>query len=106
MNNTVKNEAKSALRFLTSKRTAAECMRLRGDTLSLESLEGEIRASELALSGLHPDDRYLLEELYISRDGGSVSRLCEHFGCSTSTVYRRSRHAVTEFAMRLFGRAE
>ena len=103
MNNKVKKEAADILRNLGAVRVAAECMRLCGDDVRAEALEAKVRAADLALGDLHPDDRYLLAQFYTERKAGFMARLCEYFGCGASTVYRKKRRAVAEFAMRMFG---
>lgn len=103
MNKKMKREAADALRRLSARRVAAECMRLRGETEAALAFETEVKAADLALADMHPDDRYLLTEFYIERTAGFMKRLCERFGCTDSTVYRRKRRAVAEFAARMFG---
>lgn len=103
MNNKITKEASAILKNLGARRVAAECMRLRGEAESAEALECEVRAAELALADLHPDYRYVLSEFYTERKAGFMGRLCEYFGCGESTVYRKKRQAVAEFALRLFG---
>lgn len=106
MNKSVTKEASKSLLNLKARRTAAECMRLRGQLDEAKAMDGEVEAVDLALADLHPDDRYLLSEFFVERSCGFMQRLCEHFGCTESTVYRRKRRAVAEFAVRLFGSTE
>lgn len=103
MKNKITKEAADTLRSLAARRTAAECLRLRGESITADELERVLGAEELALSSLCPDERLILDEMFVERRQGYMERLCEHFECTPSTVYRRSRHALAEYALRLFG---
>jgi len=101
----VKNAARTLV-GLNAKRTALECLRLRGESEAASAVERELEAVELALGTLHADDRYLLTEFFVERNEDRMEKLCRYFGCSESSVYRRKRHAVAELAARLYGTAD
>ena len=103
MNKNVIKKAARELRTYRANETAIECMNLRGNDAENTSLKAAVGAVELALGGLHPDDRLLLYEFYVDRTKGYLGRLCRRFECSESSVYRKKRRALELFAMRLFG---
>jgi len=106
MNKNVKKRAASELKAHRARKTALECMALRGEKTEGTAVKAAVDAVELALGGLHPDDRYLLTEFYVDRADGSFDRLRSCFDCSESSVYRKKRLALERFAMRLFGSVE
>lgn len=103
MKNKLTLRAADQLRSLRARRCAVECMKLRGESEAAEHLECAIEAEELALASMHPDDRHILNRLFIEREAGCVERLCDELECTASTIYRRRRHALAEYALRLFG---
>ncbi len=103
MKNKLTLRAVDQLRSLRARRCAVECMKLRGESEAAEHLECAIEAEELALASMHPDDRHILNRLFIEREAGCVERLCDELECTASTIYRRRRHALAEYALRLFG---
>lgn len=103
MKNKTRSDAAASLRTLAARRCAAECLRLRGEIDSAEALKSSLSAEELALSSLHPELRELLCEVFVERKRGYIERLCERLCCTPSTVYRRCRAALDEYAARLYG---
>lgn len=81
-----------------------------GTLVKLGELEGvlgrtkcRIREVESALDTLDAEDRLLLEEMYIRKDGGGASRVGEALGLAGSGVYRRRDKALREFTIALYG---
>lgn len=95
--------AASRLKSLRAHKCAVECMRLRGEDEAASRLERTVEAEELALRSMHPDDRELLTALFVERGEGALERLCLELDCTASTVYRRRRRALAEYALRLYG---
>lgn len=64
-----------------------------------------IRSVESALDTLVAEDRLLLEELYVKKDG-SVEGVCEALYIQPSSVYRRREKALREFTLAMYGAVE
>ena len=58
---------------------------------------------EKALDILCDEYRAVLERLYMTRQKGTVDRLCYELGLEQSSVYRRRDAALKQFTMALFG---
>lgn len=56
-----------------------------------------------ALERLHPDDRKILERLFVYPTKGSVERLCAEMGLEASSIYRRRDRALQAFTLSLYG---
>lgn len=55
------------------------------------------------LSVLTPDERKILEIMYINRSGGGLFRACEEFNLEKSAVYARRDAALEKFTLALYG---
>ena len=60
---------------------------------------------ENALDALEPEDRLVLDRLFVYPKGGNVERLCCELGTEKSSVYRRRDHALRMFTVALYGAA-
>ena len=70
------------------------------------SLEQAQRWTELvddALSGLSPEERLILQQMYILPQTGALSRLMESLHLEKSSIYRRRDKALQKFTLNLYG---
>lgn len=58
---------------------------------------------DCGLSVLTPDERKILEIMYINRSGGGLFRACEEFNLEKSAVYARRDAALEKFTLALYG---
>lgn len=74
--------------------------------LSRARMEAElwIRATEDALAALTPQEKQLLEQLYISPRWGSVCQLVRQTGYAKTTIYRKRNNALRKFTVALYGK--
>ena len=56
------------------------------------------------LGALDPQERLVVQLLYIMPEKGNVGRLCEILNCGQTTVYRRRDRALKKFTKALYGR--
>lgn len=70
---------------------------------ALQSASAWITIVDRAMSCLRPEERLILEKLYIYPTKGSVDRLCKELSVETSSVYRRRDQAIQTFTLALFG---
>lgn len=55
------------------------------------------------LAVLTPDERKILDIMYINRCGGGLMRACEEFNLEKSAVYARRDVALEKFTLALYG---
>lgn len=70
----------------------------------LRQVKRWITVTEKALSALDPQERLVVQLLYIMPKKGNVGRLCGMLGCEQSTVYRRRDRALQKFTVALYGK--
>lgn len=58
---------------------------------------------DTGLAVLDPEERLVLERLYIHRAKGNVEQLCEDLAAEKATVYRRRDAALRHFTIALYG---
>ena len=56
------------------------------------------------LGVLTPEERLVVQMLYIMPKKGNVARLCDLLDCGQSTVYRRRDKALEKFTVALYGK--
>lgn len=64
-----------------------------------------VAATDKAMSALDPEERQILERMYVKRERGAVTSLCLSLGVEQSSVYRRRDHALYRFTLALYGAA-
>lgn len=79
------------------KRQALKC--------SLEHARLWVDTTEGALSVLAPEEKLVLDRMYIHPEKGVVNRLCGELGVEQSSIYRRRDDALYRFTMALYGAA-
>lgn len=62
-----------------------------------------LRTTDRALNTLAPDDRLVLQRLFITKERDSLSRLCSELGVEQSSIYRKRDKALHRFTMALYG---
>ncbi len=75
-----------------------------------QELEATLQQADLwvsqvdrALGVLEPDDRMVLDKMYIKQERDAVGKLCEELCRDTPTVYRRRDRALRKFTLALYG---
>ena len=66
----------------------------------------QVQAVQKGLEGLHPDEKRVLEQMYIDRPPDYMDRLCEEQHCERSNVYKIRERALREFTQRMYGLME
>lgn len=72
---------------------------------SLENARRWVDTTEDALSVLSPEEKLVLERMYICPEKGVVNQLCSELGVEQSSVYRKRDCALYRFTMALYGAA-
>lgn len=70
---------------------------------ALRQAEFWVDAVEGALSILDPEERLVLERLYIFPGKGGLEWLCQELNMEQATVYRRRNRALEKFTAALYG---
>ena len=73
--------------------------------LALEQANLWVAITDEALACLHPQDKQLLDIMYIKGGWGSVAELSEMLGIERSSVYRRRDDALRKFTIALYGQS-
>ena len=73
---------------------------------SLEQTRSWTQTVNRALSGLEPEERLILQQLYILPQSGSMEELTGKLGVEKSSIYRRRDRALRKFTLSLYGREE
>lgn len=59
-----------------------------------------------ALGALEPEERLILQQMYIVPQRGALERLSSSFGVEKSSIYRRRDKALRKFTLSLYGAEE
>ena len=70
---------------------------------SLDQTKCWLEATERALRVLNPEEKLILQRLYIYPERGAVERLCQELELEQSSIYRRRDRALQRFAIALYG---
>lgn len=65
--------------------------------------ESWLQITDRALDVLPPDDRLVLQRLFITKERDSLSRLCSELGVEQSSIYRKRDKALHRFTIALYG---
>ncbi len=71
---------------------------------ALEQADCWVKEVENALDTLEPEDRLVLDKLFVYPGCGNLERLCIELGTEKSSVYRRRDHALRMFTVALYGK--
>ena len=69
----------------------------------LRQVKRWLDVTQKGLAVLTPEERLVVQLLYIMPQKGNVDRLCEMLDCAQSTVYRRRDRALQKFTVALYG---
>lgn len=72
---------------------------------SMEQAELWVSATDQALSCLDPQEKLLLDRMFIRADWGNVTDIAQELGLERSTVYRRKDEALRKFTIALYGKS-
>lgn len=70
---------------------------------ALERAKLWLSFTDRALDALKPEDRLILQRMYVFPQRGCLQRLTEELGVEQSTLYRRRDKALERFTIALYG---
>ena len=73
---------------------------------TLKRVKHWILVADRGLAALLPDEKLILQRLYLHPEKGALQRLCDELGVEQSTVYRKRDQALQRFTTALYGFAE
>lgn len=73
-------------------------------TRRLKNTKAWLSQTRTALSALTPEERLVLQLLYVAPRKGNASKLCELLECEQATVYRRRDRALRKFTLAMYGK--
>ena len=72
----------------------------------LDAMRCAVQATEQAIQILTPEERLVVDRLYVHPEKGAVQALCELLELEPSSIYRRKDRAVEKLAQVLCGQWE
>jgi len=73
---------------------------------NLKRVKRWLAVADRGLAALLPDERLIVQRLYLHPEKGALERLCNELGVEQSTVYRKRDQALQRFTVALYGFAE
>ncbi len=73
---------------------------------NLKRVKHWLAVADRGLAALLPDEKLILQRLYLHPEKGALERLCSELGVEQSTVYRKRDQALQRFTVALYGFAE
>ena len=73
---------------------------------SLDQAECWTGTISRALAALEPEERLILQQMYIVPQSGALERLSDSLGVEKSSIYRRRDKALQKFTLSLYGAEE
>ena len=70
---------------------------------AIEDTEKWLRIVDGALATLSPEERFILDRMYIHRHKGNVERVCDELKIEKTSVYRRRDAALRKFTISMYG---
>ena len=70
---------------------------------SLKQVKRWLASADRGLSALEPEERLVLQRLYLYPERGALERLCSELGVEQSSVYRKRDQALYRFTIALYG---
>ena len=70
---------------------------------SLKWVRQWLNHTDRGLNALGPEERLVLQRLYLTPEKGAVDALCAELGVEQATVYRKRDKAIEHFTMALYG---
>ena len=77
--------------------------RVVGRLRELEKMRGAVRTLEVAMEGLTPEERIVLDRFYVRPKPCYIQELCQLLQVEQSTVYRRKNQALQKLEETIFG---
>ena len=77
--------------------------RIVGRLRELEKMRGAVRTLEVAMEGLTPEERIVLDRFYVRPKPGYIQELCQLLQVEQSTVYRRKNQALQKLEETIYG---
>ncbi len=75
-------------------------------TQALDRTKRWLATADRALRTLTPEERLVLQRMFILPEKGCIARLCQELGVEQSTVYRKRDQALERFTRSLYGAVE
>ena len=73
---------------------------------NLQQVRRWLDVADRGLAALTPDERLVLQRLYVYPERGALDRLCNELGVEQSTIYRKRDRALHRFTVALYGFSE
>ncbi|MBQ3491226.1 MAG: hypothetical protein IJA74_01590 [Oscillospiraceae bacterium] len=73
---------------------------------TLKRVKRWLLVADRGLSALLPDEKLVLQRLYLHPEKGAMERLCSELGVEQSSVYRKRDQALCRFTTALYGFCE
>ena len=70
---------------------------------SLNQVKQWLTVADRGLAALDPEERLVLERMYLTPVRGAVDRLCGELGMEQASVYRKRDKALRQFTVALYG---
>lgn len=70
---------------------------------TLQQVQRWLCTTDRGLAALTPDERLVLQRLYLYPEQGALERLCSELGVEQSSVYRKRDQALHRFTVALYG---
>lgn len=70
---------------------------------SLKQVKQWLTVADRGLAALDPEERLVLERMYLTPERGAVDRLCGELGMEQASVYRKRDKALRQFTVALYG---
>ena len=70
----------------------------------LRQVKRWLDVTQKGLQVLTPEERLVVQMLYMMPGKGNVAKLCDVLNCGQTTVYRRRDKALEKFTMALYGK--
>ncbi len=73
---------------------------------TLKRVKHWLFVADRGLDALLPDEKLVLQRLYLHPEKGALERLCDELGVEQSSIYRKRDQALQRFTTALYGFAE
>lgn len=70
---------------------------------TLQQVQRWLCTADRGLSALTPDERLVLQRLYLYPERGALNRLCNELGVEQSSIYRKRDQALHRFTVAMYG---
>lgn len=70
---------------------------------TLQQVQRWLCTADRGLAALTPDERLVLQRLYLYPERGALERLCSELGVEQSSIYRKRDQALHRFTVAMYG---